>query len=335
MPSLKSRVKRLFPRIFSFMSNNRTTAFSVVPDFRIEGPAKLWADSVLGSDLSATSASKLTRVALHKARDTYEHEFVVIRATVPDSLGVDVTSIVTDRVPSKDSLPKDAVADSDNTSMPALSSPSPNIMQSPSKSSLSTPLPNIMQSPSQSPSPSKRAIHQCGAVLGLGNLRIPAYDRVFIPVGGKDANLERIVAEEFGECDILCSFDIAESHQMTIAEFATLLNVIHSIAPDYVTQKYQCYWYGSMVYGTIMRRTMSLEREVKGEKFKKRGKYWIWSVNKLDRVEREEEAAEEDLVKALDELAGKMLFFLRCVAEIFEHEFLQCWRHVDWLGRRV
>jgi hypothetical protein len=177
------------------------------------------------------------------------------RVSVTESRSTESTTLMIDRVPADNVNPNDD-SEARTSSLTSLSS---------SASNLSF----------RSSTPSQRkqlGIERFNAIIGsMGAGTVPACDRVFVPVRGQRDNLDGMLAKEFGTYDVLCTLTINDTHkQMSLPELATLLKVVHSIAPNYTAGKYQCYWFSAIVYLVIEKQTGGIN--VPGPEYHKKGK---------------------------------------------------------------
>lgn len=62
---------------------------------------------------------------------------------------------------------------------------------------------------------------------------------------------------------------------MSAPQLATLLDVIHALAPNYTLRKYQCYWFSLIIFLVIRTRTGGSESH--REKIKHLGKLYVLS----------------------------------------------------------
>ena len=47
---------------------------------------------------------------------------------------------------------------------------------------------------------------------------------------------------------------------LSAPQLATLLDIVHDLAPDYTLRKYQCYWFALIIYLVVKRQTKGEER---------------------------------------------------------------------------
>lgn len=245
----------LFNTIKSYMAPSSPETPYLFPKSKITTDSYLYSSAVFNSDTPKPDSTKITVVEFCKSHDGYSHEFLLPKVSVTEKQSTEATTLMIDRVPADNVNPNDD-KEARTSSLTSLSSSASNISFR-----------------SSSPSQGKRlGIDRFNAIIGsMGAGTVPAWDRVFVPIRGQRDDLDGMLVKEFGTYDVLCTLTINDTHkQMTVHELATLLKVIHSIAPNYTAGKYQCYWFAAIVYLVIEKQTGGVS--VPGAEYHKKGK---------------------------------------------------------------
>jgi len=97
-----------------------------------------------------------------------------------------------------------------------------------------------------------------------------------IPQLGHHVGLEALATKLFGTYEILNTLNVNINHtSMSAPQLATLLDVVHALAPNYTTRKHQCYWYALIIFLVVRNRTGGIE--TRGDKIKLLGKLYFLS----------------------------------------------------------
>jgi hypothetical protein len=231
-----------------------------------------WCNSILGRDFASVRSSSLTKLEHGKATKSPRHEFLLAYITLDINGASYETCMIFDRSPA--AMEVEEVRDVPNnaslTSLAVITSPSIN-------------------SRSSSPSPSSNT-DQLKAILGMGG-SVAATDRVAIPKFGRSDELHNLAKRKFGGFQVLNTLSIGgDESTMSVPQLATLLEIVHRLAPDYTLRKHQCYWFALLVFLVVREKTHGLESN--GNHITKRGKLFGLSP---------EHSAGEDEMVAADE----------------------------------
>jgi hypothetical protein len=257
-----------------FMSNEPPNIHSLFPRSTHETDVSYWCNSILGRDITTANASFLTRLDHCKATRSPRHEFLLAYLRVNLDGTTHDTHMIIDRCPAPEieespALPKTASATSLVSSPSAVSSLPP------------------------SPSPSSRSDHFI-AILGKGG-SVPATDRVMIPRLGQAEELHSLATRTFGDYHTLNTLTIDKGHiAMSGPQLATVLEIAHSLAPDYTLKRHQCYWFALIIFLIIKSRTGG--NESNGAHIVQRGTWFGLSPDHSADVD--EIVAQEDYEKA-------------------------------------
>jgi hypothetical protein len=241
------RAIKQFARLF--MSDEPPRIHCLFPRTTNNLNALDWCNGILGRDFPITSLSSLDQLHHCKATKPPAHEFLLVYFTINVNGLLYKIGMIVDRCPAKeiDKLPND-------TSAPSfIVSPSP--------------------TPSPSPSPS---IERLQASLGKAGKSVAATDRVMIPRFGRQDELKALATETFGTYDTLNSLFIDNDHaSMSASQFATLVEIVHNLAPVYDLRKHQCYWFAFIIFLVVRDKTGG--RESNGHKIELRGTWWYFT----------------------------------------------------------
>lgn len=270
--------------IKSLMAHNTPNQPYLFPDKKSVPDSYYWSSAVFDEEPPPPETTQLTYVEFCKAHDSMEHEFVRTRISVTQKKTTREANLAIDRVPADNVVP-----------------PDPNTPRNSSFTSLTS---ISSRSSYRSLSPSNRfrlGIERFNAIAGqIGGGTVPALYRVFVPVHGARAKLDSLLSPEFGSYDVLCTLTITDDNrQMSVPELATLLKVVHGIAPNYSVRKSQCYWFAGIVYRMIQAHTGA--KDVPGRNIHKKGKWVVFTPRPQNEIVV---IADGEFTKALRKLRG-------------------------------
>jgi hypothetical protein len=232
-----------------------------------------WCNSILGPDFASVRSSSLTKLEHCKATKSPRHEFLLAYITLDINGASYESCMIFDRSPAAMEVEEVRADGPNNPSLTSL-----NVISSPS-----------INSRSSSPSPSSNSDH-LKAILGRGG-SVAATDRVAMPKFGRSDQLHNLAKEKFGTFQVLNTLSIGGDERiMSAPQLATLLKIVHRLAPNYTLRKHQCYWFALLVFLVVRAKTQG--RESNGSHIVKRGKLFGLSP---------EHSAGEDEMVAADE----------------------------------
>ena len=196
-----------------------------------------WCTSVLLHDFASVS-SNLTRLEHCKADKSPKHEFLVAYITLDTNGTKRRTCMIIDRSPAIEVEPFEPFE------------PSLTVQKTQSLSSLISSPSAVSSTSSLSPSQSTERLK---AILGQGG-SVAATDRIVIPSFRRHDGILTLAKGKFGSYKVLNTLDVREG-QMSAPQLATVLKIVHNLAPNYTLRKHQCYWFALLVFLVVRRKT--------------------------------------------------------------------------------
>lgn len=258
-----------------FMASKSDYPHCIHPACEIRENALSWCDGPLGRHFLHTNNGRLYQVEHCKAQGSPFHEFIRVFFIFRVDGATFRIAAIFDRCPA-DAI--DRIPESPNASTSSLLS-----------------LPSINSPRSPSPASSERM----QAALGKGGCFFAAHDRIFMPKEGCIDELDPLTATLFGAYDILNTISIDKTHTaMTVPDFASLIEVVHAMAPKYTVNKHQCYWFALIVFLVIRERTGAKEKA--GDCIRNVGKWYFIQPN--HKASEDKGVAVEEFRTATDRL---------------------------------
>jgi len=217
-----------------------------------------WCNSILGRDFVNVRSSSLTKLEHCKATKAPRHEFLLAYITLDINGTSYETCMIFDHSPA---VEVEEVRDAPN---------------SPSPTSLTVITSPPIDSRSSSPLPSSNS-DRLKAILRKGG-SVTATDRVAILAFGRCDVLNNLAKLKFGKFQVLNTLSICRGEStMSAPQLATLLDIVHHLAPNYTLRKHQCYWFALLVFLVV--RTKTQGSESNGNHIMKRGSCLVYRRN--------------------------------------------------------